>query len=140
MERISSENFDSIINQLDSPYLLKFGSKTCGPCNTMGPVLEKLSEENPDFKVYEVDTDESPELAGSFEIKSIPAMHFCDGREIIYSLQGVTPFRDLQYIIHNINDPHLREHGEFKIEEKKSHFGAILFVSIVAFIALLMAF
>ena len=139
MQKLNSNNFDSTIILLNSPYLIKFGSKSCGPCNTMGPVLQKLSAENPNFAVYEVDTDESPELASKFEIKSIPAMHFCEGREIIYSLQGLTPFKDLQFVIQNINNPHLREHGEFNIEQTKSYFSPILIVSVIAFITLLMA-
>ncbi len=105
----------------------------------MGPVLEKLSQQNPEFNILEVDTDESPELAALFNIRSIPALHFCKDREIIYSLNGITPFRDLQYIIDNIESEYFKEHGEFEsTPEKKSYFNAILTCSILAFIVLLM--
>jgi thioredoxin 1 len=139
MIKVSSTEFDLEIAKSNSPYLLKFGSKTCGPCNIMKPVLEKLTQENPDFKIFDIDTDESPELASHFEIRSVPTMHFCEGREIIYSTYGVTPYKDLQFVVDNINDPYLRLHGQFNVEQKKSHFTAILIICIVAFIALLVA-
>lgn len=139
MRKVNSLEFDGLISSYKGPYLLKFGSKTCGPCNTMGPVLEKLSEQNPDFKILEIDTDESPELAALFSIRSIPALHFCKDREILYSLTGITPYRDLQYIVDNIDSEYFKEHGEFAATPtKKSYFTAILMCSIIAFIALLM--
>ena len=139
MKKLSSQEFDQYIANIKGPYLLKFGSKTCGPCNTMGPVLEKLSQDNPNFNVLEIDTDESPELASLCNIRSIPALHFCEDREILYSLSGITPLRDLQYVINNIKSEHFLEHGEFQTAPKqKSYFNAILISSIIAFIALLM--
>lgn len=137
MKKINSENFDTIVNTSKGPYLLKFGSPTCGPCQMMKPVLEKLTQENPNFPVYEIDTHESPELAQHFNIRSVPAMFFCEQREVIMELKGLTPYRDLQYTIDNINDPHLRQFGEFKIEKKKDYFIPSLIVGIVLFMALL---
>lgn len=120
IEKITNENFDTIINSQTSAYFLKFGSKTCGPCNTMKPVLEALATNNQKFRVFEIDTDESSELAQKFEIRAVPTIHLCEGREILYSFHGLTPLRDLEYALHNINDPYFREHGEFRIKEELS--------------------
>lgn len=139
MIKLTSENFESTLNTVNGAYLIKFGSKTCGPCNTMAPVLEKLQVENSEFKIFEIDTNESPELAGHFQIRSVPTMHFCEGREILYTCNGITPFKDLQYIINNLDDPTFRESGEFKVEKSKNYFYPILFASVVAFVAILMA-
>lgn len=118
IQKITTENFDSIINTQTRPYFLKFGSKTCGPCNTMKPVLEALARNNQDNSVFEIDTDDSSELAEKFEIRAVPTIHLCEGREILYSFHGLTPLRDLEYALQNINDPYFRENGEFKIKEE----------------------
>jgi thioredoxin 1 len=104
----------------------------------MAPVLSKLDQENPHVNIFEVDTNESPEIAAHFNIRSVPTIHFCEGREILYTFNGVTPFRDLQYVIDNINDEYFRKFGEFKSQAKKNYFYPILFVTIVFFISLLM--
>ena len=139
--KVTSEIFDQHISTLQGPYLIKFGSNSCGPCNTMKPVLNKLAQENDNFPILEIDTNESPELASMFGIRSVPTMHFCEGREIIYSLQGVTPYRDLQFIIDNINDEYFRLTGQFKVEEtKKNHNFTILVIVIISLFILGMIF
>lgn len=146
IEKISTENFDEVINTQTNPYFLKFGSKTCGPCNTMKPVLEALAKNNPNYKVFEIDTDESADLAQKFEIRAVPTIHICEGREILYSFYGLTPLRDLEYAITNIQDPYFREHGEFQIKhitnKSKNYtfefivFGLIVVICFVLFVLL----
>jgi thioredoxin 1 len=119
LRKLNNENFEYVAQTEKKLYIIKFGSKTCGPCNTMKPVLDKLAQDNPKTSIYEVDTDESPELAAHFEIRSVPTIHYCENREIIYSFHGVTPLRDLQYVIENKDDTHFRETGSFKTEETK---------------------
>jgi len=140
MNKLNSENFESTMNTQKGPFLIKFGSTSCGPCNTMAPVLEKLGFENPTFPIFEVDTNESPEIATHFGIKSVPTLHFCEEREIFFSTVGITPYRDLQFVINNTNDPYMREHGEFKAEEKKSYFAPILISTIILFALALFIF
>ncbi|EQC43879.1 co-chaperone YbbN [Bacteriovorax sp. Seq25_V] len=133
---LTSENFDSSVNALNRPYIIKFGSETCGPCQTMKPVLEKFRESYPEIKLFEVDTDQSPELASHFEIRSVPTIHICEGREILYSFYGVTPFRDLEFVITNIDQPYFREHGQFEVEKqnKSYSFEILIILLLVIFI------
>ena len=44
-----------------------------GPCQMLGPVLDEVSEEV-DFKIVKVDVDQFPELAGEYQVRSIPTM------------------------------------------------------------------
>ena len=134
---LTSENFENSVNTINGPYIIKFGSKTCGPCNTMAPVLEKFREINPQVKLFEIDTDQSPELASHFEIRSVPTIHICEGREILYSFHGLTPLRDIEYVINNINDPHFREHGEFNMQQVKKtyYFEAGILILFCIFLA-----
>jgi thioredoxin 1 len=133
MKRLNNENFNSLVDLEQNLYILKFFSPTCGPCRTMGPVLEHLEAENKNINFYEVDTMESPELAAHFGIRGVPYIAFCENREVLYDFTGVTPMGNLQYVINHIDDPYFRENGEFKKEEIKKKW---TFEAIVAFVVL----
>ncbi len=139
--RLNHENFDSEIAATNGPYLIKFFSPTCGPCTSMRPVFDAFANERGDFRVFEIDTMESPHLAEHFGIRGVPFTAFCEGRELIYSITGLTPLRDLLYVADNINDSHLRQFGEFKKVEEKSNipYFALIIAIIVIFYALVIA-
>jgi len=89
----------------------------------MKPVFEAFEQQRTDFNVFEVDTMASPEIADMFNVRGVPFSAFCEGREIIYTFTGVTKLAELLYVAENINDPHMRETGEFKIQkEEKTSF------------------
>ncbi len=123
-----------------SPYILKFSSPTCAPCNSMKPVMEAFEKEKPDFVVYEVDTQESPEIAAYFNIRSVPTIHVCEKRDILYTFTGLTPLRDLLFVVNNLDDKVFRETGLFATEETKKSFmfeiiiGALLTLFVLLYI------
>ena len=62
--------------------LVDFSAAWCGPCNMIGPVVERLSEERDDVEFFNVDVDKNPDLAMKYRIQSIPALVlFKDGEE-----------------------------------------------------------
>ncbi|HPS61892.1 MAG TPA: thioredoxin [Bacteroidales bacterium] len=61
----------------DLPVIIDFYADWCKPCKMVAPVLDELSTEyNGKIRVYKVNTDEQRELAGLFQINSIPAILF----------------------------------------------------------------
>ncbi len=61
----------------DIPCIIDFYADWCGPCKTVAPILEELSDEYAGkVNIYKVNTEQEQELAGAFGIKSIPSMLF----------------------------------------------------------------
>ena len=58
------------------PAIIDFYADWCGPCKMVAPILEELSDENPDIIIYKVDTQVEQELAAVFQIRSIPSILF----------------------------------------------------------------
>lgn len=68
---ISEPSFSDIIDN-NSIVLLDFWASWCGPCVAYGPVYERVSEDFPDVVFGKIDTEAEPQLAQSFNIRSIP--------------------------------------------------------------------
>ena len=59
------------------PCVIDFYADWCGPCKTVAPILEELSEEfDGKLNIYKVDTEAERELAGMFGVQSIPSLLF----------------------------------------------------------------
>ncbi|MFC1728606.1 thioredoxin [Nanoarchaeota archaeon] len=77
----TKENFEKAIQE--GKTLVDFYADWCGPCQRVGPIIEKLSEEYKDVKFIKANVDESKELATKFGVMSIPCLVFIkDGKEV----------------------------------------------------------
>ena len=83
----------------DKPAIIDFYADWCGPCKMVAPILEELSNENPDVIIYKVDTEVEQELSAVFQIRSIPSILFIpkDGQPMMQA--GALPKNALQEII-----------------------------------------
>lgn len=61
----------------DLPCVIDFWAPWCGPCKTVSPLLDELSEEyKGQVNFYKINSDEETELSAAFDIKSIPSLLF----------------------------------------------------------------
>jgi thioredoxin 1 len=61
----------------ERPCIIDFYADWCGPCRMVAPILEELSVEfDGKVDIYKVNTEQEPDLAGMFDIRSIPSLLF----------------------------------------------------------------
>lgn len=94
---LTKETFEDTILANDT-VIVDFWAEWCGPCKMFGPTFEKISAERPEIVFAKVDTEDQQELAGYFNIRSIPTLMIFRDQIGIYSQPGALPepaFRDL---------------------------------------------
>jgi len=74
-KKITKDELDNIIsNSKGKIIIIDFAAEWCGPCRMIGPVLDKLAEENPNIQVIKVNVDENSDAAVEYGVRSIPAV------------------------------------------------------------------
>lgn len=86
----TDSNFNQEVLQSDKITLVDFWAPWCGPCQTMGPIIEELAKEfEGKAKIGKCNIDENNEFSSKFEIMSIPAIKIFKGGEIVKEFVGL---------------------------------------------------
>jgi len=92
MVELNSENFDSEVSNYQGTVLVDFWAPWCGPCRMVGPVVEELAKEyQGKAKVAKLNTDDAPDVASKFGIRSIPTLLFFKNGTVVQQLVGAYP-------------------------------------------------
>ena len=85
MKEINTSEFDTHVLENDGIVLVDFSATWCGPCKMQKPVLEKMEDK---LEIYSVDVDQSPELAGRYNVNAVPSLMLFKGGVLKNTLVG----------------------------------------------------
>ncbi|SIP97864.1 thioredoxin [Solilutibacter tolerans] len=91
---------DVIRASVDTPVLVDFWATWCGPCKTLGPILEKLAADyGGAFRLAKVDVDQEQQLAAAFQIRSVPTVMLVKGGQLVDGFPGALPEGELRQFL-----------------------------------------
>lgn len=74
------------------PVVVDLWAEWCGPCRTLGPILERvIGETGGQVALAKVDIDSNPEVAAAFQVQSIPAVFAISQGKVVDSFIGALP-------------------------------------------------
>ncbi len=92
MPEVKDFQKDVIEKSFDKPVLVDFWAEWCAPCRMIGPVLEKLAEENKEnWKLAKIDTDKNQDIATKYGVRGIPNVKLFKNGEVINEFTGALP-------------------------------------------------
>ena len=95
---LNKDNFEQTVLN-NALVILDFWAPWCGPCQGFAPVYEEISEKYTDVVFAKVNTEEEQELAGYFQIRSIPTLMVFREKIIVFSQPGAMPGSALEEVI-----------------------------------------
>jgi thioredoxin 1 len=100
---VNTANFESEVLKSSIPVLVDFWAEWCTPCKMIGPLIDQLAEEySGRIKICKVNIDEEGDLAGSYNIVSIPTMIIYKDGQAVRKQVGAVPKHQIEALFSDL--------------------------------------
>jgi thioredoxin len=115
---LNKDNFESVITG-NSMVVVDFWAPWCAPCRAFAPTFEAASAQHDDVVFAKVNTEEEQEIAGAFNIRSIPTLMVFREQVILYAEAGALPPQMLEEVVKQAKAVDMAEvHREIAVQQQ----------------------
>lgn len=101
--KVEDATWDADVMKASELVMVDFWAVWCGPCQMVAPIIEELGKEYAGkVKVRKLNTDENPEVAGRYQVMSIPTILFFKNGQVVEKLVGARPKRQFKEMIDSL--------------------------------------
>ncbi len=101
--KVDESSWDAQVMKAPGLVLVDFWAVWCGPCQMVAPIVDELAVEYKDkVKVMKLNTDENPEIAGKYQVMSIPTILIFKNGQPAERLVGAMPKRKFKEVLDSL--------------------------------------
>ena len=99
---LTGANFEQEVLKSEVPVLVDFWASWCGPCRMLGPLVEQVAAESDgSYRVGKINVDDEQDIAGRYNIMSIPALKVFKNGEVAAESVGMIPKNKIEELVKN---------------------------------------
>jgi thioredoxin 1 len=101
--KVEESSWDAQVMKSPGLVMVDFWAVWCGPCQMVAPIVDELAVEYKDkIKVMKLNTDENPEIAGKYQVMSIPTILIFKNGQPVERLVGAVPKRKFKEVLDSL--------------------------------------
>jgi thioredoxin 1 len=100
----AAADVENALSDTEGTYVIDFYADWCGPCKSLLPILDSISEKSEDVTFLKINVDKNIDIAKDerFKVKSIPQMFFIKGGEVRKSILGLKSEQEIRSTIDSL--------------------------------------